>query len=106
MKIIFISGPYRAKTESELEDNIRTAERAAIYFWQRKWAVICPHKNSSHFGGLCEDQVFLDGDMDMLRRSDAICMVKGWSRSVGARAELALAEELGKQVIFMPDAED
>ena len=106
MRVMFISGPYRAKTESELEDHIRTAEKAAIHFWQRGWAVFCPHKNSAHFGGLCPDSHWLDGDLEILRRSDAICMIKGWSQSEGAKAELKLAEELGKEIIFMPEAED
>jgi len=106
MKVMFISGPYRAKTEFDLEDNIRRAEKAAMHWWGKGWATICPHKNTAHFGGLYPDEYWLEGDLEFLRRSDAVCMVQGWSRSAGAQAELKLAEELGKEIIFMPDAED
>jgi len=68
--------------------------------------VLCPHKNTSHYGGLCDDSVWLDGALEFLRRSDAICMIKGWSKSAGSKAELQLADQLHKEVIFMPDAED
>ena len=100
MKIIFVSGPYRAKTEWELVGNIRRAEAAAIKLWREGWAVICPHKNSALFGGACNDSIWLEGDLEMLRRCDAIYMLRCWSTSEGAIKELALAENLGLEIYW------
>ena len=43
---------------------------------------------------------YMDICMAMIRCMDAIYMLKGWQRSAGAKAELALAEKLGHAVIF------
>lgn len=36
----------------------------------------------------------------MLQRADAIYLLDGWRSSAGARAEYALAEKLGIEVLF------
>ena len=59
MKVAFISGPYRGKTESDVVANIRHAEKYALKYWQLGYAVICPHKNTALFGGLAPDEVWL-----------------------------------------------
>ncbi len=100
MKIIYVAGAYRAKTEWGLIQNIRKAEQAAIKLWQEGWAVICPHKNTAHFGGLCPDNTWLDGDLEMLKRCDAIYMLRGWEKSKGATAEHQLAIKMGLEVYF------
>jgi len=99
-KIIYIAGPYRAKTEWGLIENIRRAEKVAIECWKKGWVVICPHKNTAHFGGILPDSVWLEGDMEILRRCDAICMVPGWEESVGAKEELIEAFGRGIEVYF------
>ena len=100
MKLIFISGPYRANTEWELITNIRHAEAAAIKLWQEGWAVICPHKNSALFGGICDDSVWLKGDIVMLKRCDAIYMLNTWKNSTGATLELRVAKEDGLEIYY------
>ena len=100
MKLIYIAGPYRSRTEYGLELNIRAAERAAARLWREGWAVICPHKNSAHMGGVAPDRVFLDGDLEILRRCDAIYMLKKWELSTGAKDELKLARKLKLEVLF------
>jgi hypothetical protein len=105
MKVMYIAGPYRAKTEFELVQNIREAERVAIRWWQKGWAVICPHKNTAHFGGLADDSIWLEGDKEILKRCDAMCVIKGWSKSSGTLAEIELAKELGIYTFFDEEAE-
>lgn len=43
---------------------------------------------------------YMDICMAMIRCVDAIYMLNGWQRSAGAKAELALAEKLGHEVVF------
>ena len=95
MKLIYVSGPYRDSTEWGRILNIRNAEMVAIECWQRGWAVICPHKNTEHFGGILPDQAWMDGDLEMIRRCDAMCMVEGWKTSEGAKLERAEAKRIG-----------
>ena len=103
MKVAYIAGPYRGKTHYEIEQNIRAAEAVAIKYWQLGYAVICPHKNTAHFDGLAPDEVWLKGDLEILKRCDLIVMVPGWEGSMGSRAEKELAEDLG---IFITYADD
>lgn len=100
MKVIYVAGGYRANTEWGLIENIRKAESSAIKLWQKGWAVICHHKNTAHFGGLCSDEVWLEGDLEILKRCDAIYMVSGWQKSKGATRELQLAKQIGLEVIY------
>jgi len=100
MKIIYIAGKYRSDSEWELEGYLRHAEDAAIRLWREGWAVICPHKNTAHFGGACPDDVWLKGDLEIMSRCDAIYLLKNWTHSKGAIKEKELAERLGKEIIF------
>ena len=100
MLIVFISGPYRATSENQLHRNIQTAREHAIKMWQAGYAVICPHTNSASMGGVAPDEVFLQGDMAILRRCDAIYMLPKWRESEGAKRELEEATLIGLQVIY------
>jgi len=100
MKVIYVAGPYRGKSEWEVTQNIRRAEQTAIECWKKGWSVICPHKNTAHFGGILPDYVWLEGDFEMIRRSDAICMIDGWQESVGAKHELEEAQESGLEIYY------
>jgi len=100
MKVIYIAGKYRANSEWGLEENLRHAEDAAIRLWREGWAVICPHKNTAHFGGACPDDYWLKGDLEIVSRCDAIYMLNNWTHSKGAIKEYELAERLGKEIIF------
>ncbi len=100
MKVIYVAGAYRAKTEWGVAENIRRAELAAIELWKKGWAVICPHKNTAFFGGACDDSIWLLGDIEMLRRCDAIYMLPGWENSTGARAEHEVALAAGLLVLY------
>ena len=94
MKLIYIAGPYRAPTEWQLIGNIRRAEALALQVWQLGHACICPHKNTALFGGAAPDELWLEGDLEMLRRSDAVLCTDDWQQSAGARGEVALARSL------------
>jgi hypothetical protein len=95
MKIVFVSGPYRAATGYGVHLNIQVAESAAIAIWQMGAVAFCPHKNSAYLGGIVEDRAFLDGDLEILRRCDAVFLLTGWNFSAGAIEEVKLAHELG-----------
>ena len=87
MKVVYIAGPFRGPNAWEIEENIRRAERLALEAWRKGFAVICPHTNTRFFQGAAPDDVWLEGDIELLRRSDIILMTDDWKRSSGARVE-------------------
>ena len=94
MKVIYIAGKYRDhRGEWFVKENIRTAELAAITVWRMGGVAICPHKNTAFFGGTCDDSVWLAGDLELLRRCDAIFMLDNFMDSEGAKKELEFATE-------------
>jgi len=94
MKVIYIAGRYRDKRgEYYVRCNIREAERAALFVWMSGGAALCPHKNTAGLGGAygIADNVWLEGDMELLKRCDAVWMLPGWESSEGAEREFSFA---------------
>ena len=110
MKMIYIAGPYSGESYSDIDDNIRRAEATALTAITRGWGVIIPHKNTAHFdiydALLGVDYKFwVDMTMELLKRSDAIYMMRNWRASSGARgeAEYAISKDMPA---FCEDQED
>lgn len=105
--LIYVSGPYRADSEYGVTANIRRAGDVALSLWRAGFAVICPHKNTAGWGGVPDldglaplpDSTWLDGDVVMVKRCDAIFMMPDWKSSEGAVIEHAAAEEAGLAII-------
>ena len=103
MRLVYISGQYRANTIYGIVENVRKAEVVALKYWRKGCAVICPHKNTALLDGAIEDvdaQVWLEGDLEMLRRCDIIVMMQGWEESEGATKELQFAIQHGMEVVY------
>lgn len=100
MKVAYIAGPYRAKNGVTVLENIRAAEQVAIKYWRLGFAVITPHLNTAFFDGLAPDNVWLEADLEFLRRCDVVVMMKTWKYSSGAVKEHELALELEKEIIY------
>jgi nucleoside 2-deoxyribosyltransferase len=83
----------------EIEQNIRRAEIVALYVWMSGAAAICPHTMGRFYSGVVNEETFLDGDLELLRRSDGVVVVDPWQHSKGTLRELELARELDKPVI-------
>jgi len=94
-KVIYIAGKYRDKHEWNVVQNIRKAEALAIKVWKKGMVALCPHKNTSLMGGACLDNVWMDGDLELLRRCDAVLLVDNWKESPGAGDEVTFAMMLG-----------
>ena len=90
-QLIFVCGPYRAATDNERHENIEAARAVAVEVWRKGHYALCPHMNSMFMSGVCDEQQFLDGALEMLRRCDAVIMVDGWKQSGGSMLEFANA---------------
>lgn len=98
MKVFYIAGPYRADTERDVLENIRAAEAVAIEVWKTGHVALCPHLNSRFMGGICDDKVFLEGAIELMKRCDFIVLVPGWEKSRGALAEIEIAKKLNMPI--------
>lgn len=87
MKVVYVAGPFRGPNAWEIEQNIRRAEQLSLEVWRLGAAALCPHTNTRFFQGAADDAVWLDGDLAMLAKCDAILMTPDWRKSSGATAE-------------------
>ena len=99
IKVIYIAGAFRAKTQWGIMQNVRKAEEASLELWKLGFACICPHTMTQHFQNECPDDVWLTGCIELLKRCDAIYLVDGWMESEGSLEEYKLARELGLVVM-------
>jgi hypothetical protein len=95
LPVVYIAGKYRADTAWQVQGNIRAAQEQALVVWKMGAVALCPHSNTGQFEGECEDSVWLEGDLELLRRCDAVLLLDGWRESRGASAEHQAALKLG-----------
>lgn len=103
--LTYVSGKYRDKTAEGIRANIALAREVGIKLWAAGHATITPHLNTINFeddSGL-SDEVYLDGDLTILARCDAIVMLENWTDSEGARHEHEYALARGIPVYYWPD---
>lgn len=101
MKVICVSGKYRDTSINGIYENIHHAHRVARELWLKGWAVICFHTNSAWMDDLGKtDKLFLDGDLEILKRCDAIMMLTNWDQSVGAIGEWQLAADRDLEIYY------
>lgn len=98
-KLIYIAGPYRAKTPWLVEQNIRAAEEvgAAVVTLGAGAYPIIPHTNTrGYFEALCDDaEYWLGATLELMRRCDGVLTMETWRESSGATAERKEALRLG-----------
>jgi len=97
--LIYVAGPYRGY----INKNIKEAREVAIKLWDKGHTVICPHLNTEHFEDELPEVDFIEKDLDIVGRCDAIVMTKEWKKSEGARREKEYAESIGIPVYYDPE---
>lgn len=98
MKLVYIAGPFRPKQQGnqwEQTHNIRRAEELAFRVWSMGAVAVCPHMNTANFQGALPDSVWLEGDLAILARCDAVLLTNGWRFSEGTKTEVAFAQARG-----------
>ena len=105
MPVVYISGPYSSDSESVINENIRHATIAAAEAWRNGLAAICPHKNTERFEKIVPEvtyQTYIDGDVEMVKRCDAIVMLPPWEKSKGSVIERKAAQDSAKLIFYYP----
>lgn len=103
MKVVYVVGKFRAPTHWGVVQNVRAAEAVALEVWRAGAAALCPHLNCANFEGAVGDTpenatIWLEGDIEMMKRCDAIVLVPGWENSTGGKEEVRIAIEEGLPV--------
>lgn len=107
MKLVYIAGPYTAKTFLGIDQNIADARIAAANLASAGIGFLCPHLNSAHFEVITPEvppEFWYEMTMEMLRRADGVWALPGWSFSKGTKAEIAEASKLGLPLFYTQDA--
>ncbi len=92
MPVVYVAGPFRGPDHWTIENNIRRAEALALDVWKLGAAAICPHSNTRFYQGAAPDDVWLEGDIAILAKCDALIVTPDWERSAGARCEVEFAK--------------
>jgi len=100
VKVIYVAGPFRGANHWEIAQNIRRAEALALEVWRLGAAAICPHSNTAHYQDAAPDDLWMAGDLEILRRCDAVIMTPDWNRSSGATLEHEEATKLHIPVFY------
>ena len=103
-RIVYVAGPFRASSTWAIEQNIRKAEEAALNIWRVGAVALCPHLNTRFFQGAAPDEVWLSGDLELLRRCDAVLMLPNWEDSAGSTVEYKYALAWGLKVLLSHEA--
>lgn len=101
MKLVYVAGPYRAKTVWGVEQNIIAAQRVTAQVLAIDGLhPVCPHMNTRQMEGIASDEQVLEGTLEMLRRCDAVIIDGRWASSAGTRGEVAEALRLGLPILY------
>jgi len=100
-KLIYVSGPYTAPTEEEINENIQRAEDIAVMLMRNGFDVITPHKNTAGYQQYeFTHERYLEQDINILSRCDAILMMNNWRKSKGACIEMEYARTENIPIIY------
>ena len=99
MKLLYLAHKIRdPRGPWWMQEHIREAEGVSLRLWMMGAAVICPGKNTLWFDGAAPDDVWLNGDLEMISRCDAVVMSPNWVTSEGAKHEREFAVSKGVPV--------
>jgi hypothetical protein len=104
--VLFISGPYRAPSPDGILTNIMAARDVARSVWQAGAVALCPHTNTALMDGCLPDSVWLEGDIELLRRCDGVVLLPGWAASEGTLAEREVALQMRMPIFEWPVHKD
>ena len=100
MKVVYVAGKYRdSKGEYYVMQNIREAEKIALFIWAHGGVAVCPLMNTRFFGGVLPDETWLNGALELVRRCNALYRMENAHMSEGAKTEIRLAKTLGMPVL-------
>jgi hypothetical protein len=99
-RLIYIAGRYRGKNSNEIWHNIMAARERAEIIAEHGDMPVVPHLNTMFMDGIQDDQFWLDGTMELMRRCDAVWAMPNWKKSEGAKQEIKEAKKLNLPIFY------
>lgn len=110
MKIVFIAGQYIGNGNiDQIQWNILKAEKYQISLANSGIGFFCPHNHTRHFEkkSTAPEKFYKELDMTFLKCcADAILMIPGWEKSVGAKTEHDYAKESFIKIFYPKNPDD
>lgn len=105
-KVIYVSGPMRAPTFWDVQQNCMHLKEVGFKLIKEGWNAIVPiwfgyflteedWRNIEYF-----EDLIVGSDCEVVKRCNAIYMCKGWKNSRGAMKELKIAKEMGLEIYY------
>lgn len=110
MKLIYIAGPYTARTRVETSAHVQRAREAAAEVAGLGLGLfpVCPHLLGDGYEDARAPGWWYAGTLELMRRCDAVLLLEGWRESKGARLEAEAARMAGLPLVHaaadLPDA--
>ncbi len=102
-KLLYIAGAYSGNTI----ENIKKAEEVSINLISNGFHVVTPHKNTSGYEKYENEKItyktWIDMDLDILSRCDAIYVMQNSHNSNGVKKEIECAKKLNMPIIYEKD---
>ena len=100
--LVYISGPFSAKTREGVEANIQRAALVGVEVAKLGACPWIPHANTAlpEFEHVQPYQFWIAATLKQLRACDACLTMEGWEKSSGARGEEEDARGRGQPVFY------
>jgi hypothetical protein len=106
MKLVYLAGKITDKRGNwYVLQHTMEAAQVAVRLWSMGLSVVTPHLNTFNMGGAVSYEQFLQGDFEIIRRSDALVVIPNWVTSDGTKREMRVAYDAGKPVFYWPNDE-
>lgn len=96
-KLVYVIGAYSANDKNTIADHINEAENISIDLIRAGYHVITPHKNTAGYENYEDDkltyQTWIDMDLNILSRCDAIFIMDNAKESKGSKIEIEFARK-------------
>lgn len=99
VRLVYVCGPITAKTREAHAANLERGRRAGFEVWGMGAMAIVPHLNSlkMYENGVDGAAIYL-GDLELMKRCDAVLVLDGWEASFGCNLEVSWAHHNGMPV--------
>ena len=99
-ELLYISGAISAEKKHMVSLNVKRGKHYARKWFQKGYAIHCPHLQTDGFSDIGQWDDFIDRDLSILAKCDGIVMMPGWRYSRGACVEHMFAEKEGIKIIY------
>jgi Domain of unknown function (DUF4406) len=101
MPLVYVAGSFRAADAWSVARNVARAELAMWHLiCTYGVAVLCPHTMSQNFDGTMTHEYWINATLEMMRRCDAVYVLRDYGASVGTLGEIKEARKLGIPVFY------